>query len=41
MASNALGLQSDLQEFDAIYKEQEGEAFTLTSARVPTCPLTG
>jgi hypothetical protein len=36
MASNTLGLQSDLHKFDAIRKEWEGEAVALISARVPT-----
>jgi hypothetical protein len=41
MASNTLGLQSDLHKCDAIHKQYEGEAFALTSARVPTCPTHG
>jgi hypothetical protein len=41
MVSNTLGLQSNLHKFDAIHKELEGEAFALTSARVPTCPTDG
>ena len=36
--SNTLGLQPYLQKFDTFYKEMEGNAFSLTSARVPTCP---
>jgi hypothetical protein len=38
MASNTLGLQTDLHKFDNIRKEKEGKAFSKTSARVPTCP---
>jgi hypothetical protein len=36
--SNTLVLQPDLHKFDAIYKEMEENVFSLTSARVPTCP---
>jgi hypothetical protein len=36
--SNTLGLQPVLYKFDNIFKEMEGNAFSLTSARVPTCP---
>jgi hypothetical protein len=39
MGRNTLGLQSYLYKFDTVYKEQEGEAFSLTYSCVPTCPI--
>jgi len=36
VGSYTLGLQSDLHKFDAVRKEKDGKAFSLTSARVPT-----
>jgi len=41
MGSNNLGIQSDLHKFEAIHKEKKGKGFSLTSARIPTCPADG
>jgi hypothetical protein len=41
VGSNTRGLQSDLHNFGAFHKEEEGKAFSLTSARAPTCPADG
>jgi hypothetical protein len=41
MGSNTLGPQYDLHKFEAIHKKNEGRAFSLTSARVPTYPAGG
>jgi len=30
-----------LHKFEGVHKENEGKAFSLTSARVPTCPADG
>jgi hypothetical protein len=41
LGSSILGLQSELYIFRPVYKEVEREAFSLTSAYVPTCPSYG
>jgi hypothetical protein len=38
MDSNTPAQQPDLCKFDAIHKQKKGEAFSLASACVPTCP---
>jgi hypothetical protein len=41
MDSNTVGSQCNLHKFEAIHKKNEGRSFSLTSARVPTCPAGG
>jgi len=41
MSSSTLGPQYDLHKFKAIGKKNEGRDFSLTAARVPTCPAGG
>jgi len=41
MGNNTIGIQSYLHKFEAIHKEQEGKAFSLTSARLTTRPADG